>query len=159
MLERFDMASLDPAGAERLHLLIEAGRLAYAVRNLYVADPDFMRMPVPSLLDRAFAASLAGLIDRSKRSNFPKLPKPPSVDRFGVAWSTAPQCRDIINSLFSTFGSGITAKKTGILLHHRGSGFNLNPASPNCIGPSKRPLHTISPRHAKRDGRVDIAFG
>ncbi len=46
MLERFDMASLDPVGADRLHLLIEAGRLAYAVRNLYVADPAFMQMPV-----------------------------------------------------------------------------------------------------------------
>jgi gamma-glutamyltranspeptidase/glutathione hydrolase len=159
MLERFDMAALDPVGADRLHLLIEAGRLAYAVRNRYVADPDFMQMPVASLLDRKFAAELAGLIDRNKRSAFPKLPKPPSSTVLCCVVDRDRNAVTIINSLFSTFGSGITAEKSGILLHHRGSGFNLDPASPNCIGPSKRPLHTIIPAMAKRDGRVDMAFG
>jgi gamma-glutamyltranspeptidase/glutathione hydrolase len=159
MLERFDMGSLDPVGAERLHLLIEAGRLAYAVRNLYVADPDFMQVPASSLLDRRFAAELAGLIDRSKRSSFPKLPKPPSSTVLCCVVDRDRNAVTIINSLFSTFGSGITAEKSGILLHHRGSGFNLDPASPNCIGPSKRPLHTIIPAMAKRDGRIDMAFG
>jgi gamma-glutamyltranspeptidase/glutathione hydrolase len=157
MLERFDMASLPPVGAQRLHLLIEAGRLAYAVRNLYVADPDFA--PMPALLDRGFAASLADLIDRNKRSAFPKLPKPPSSTVLCCVVDRDRNAVTIINSLFSTFGSGITAEKSGVLLHHRGSGFNLNPASPNCIGPSKRPLHTIIPALTARDGRVDMAFG
>ena len=159
MLERFDMASLDPVGADRLHLLIEAGRLAYAIRNLYVADPAFMKVPVLLLLDRRFAAELADLIDRSKRSNFPKLPKPQSSTVLCCVVDRDRNAVTIINSLFSAFGSGIATEKSGILMHHRGSGFNLDPASPNCIGPSKRPLHTIIPALAKRDGRVDMAFG
>ena len=159
MLERFDMASLDPVGADRLHLLIEAGRLSYAVRNQYVADPAFMQMPVSSLLDRGFAAELAGLIDRTRRSNFPKLPKPQSSTVLCCVVDRDRNAVTIINSLFSTFGSGIATENSGILLHHRGSGFNFDPASPNCIGPSKRPLHTIIPALAKRDGRVDLAFG
>src|SRR4029079_1983145 len=98
-------------------------------------------------------------IDLKKRSDFGPLPKPQSstvlccvVDRDGTAVT-------IINSVFAAFGSGIVAGKSGVLLHHRGSGFNLDPASPNCIGPSKRPLHTIIPALAKRDGRGDLAFG
>ena len=159
MLERFDFGSLDPTGADRLHLLLEAGRLAYAVRNQYVADPAFMQVKVSSLLDRAFAAELAKKIDMKKRSDFGPLPKPQSSTVLCCVVDRDRNAVTIINSLFSTFGSGITAEKSGVLLHHRGSGFNLNPASPNCIGPSKRPLHTIIPALTARDGRVDMAFG
>jgi gamma-glutamyltranspeptidase/glutathione hydrolase len=159
MLERFDMAALDADGADRLHLLVEAGRLAYAVRNQYVADPAFMQMPVEALLDRTFAAELAKKIDLKKRSDFGPLPKPQSSTVLCCVVDRDRNAVTIINSLFSTFGSGITADKSGVLLHHRGSGFNLDPASPNCIGPSKRPLHTIIPALTARDGRVDMAFG
>jgi gamma-glutamyltranspeptidase/glutathione hydrolase len=159
MLERFDISALDPVGADRLHLLLEAGRLAYAVRNRYVADPALMQVPVAALLDRAFAAELAKKIDLQKRTDFGPLPKPPSSTVLCCVVDSDRNAVTIINSLFSTFGSGITTGNTGILLHHRGSGFNLDPASPNCIGPSKRPLHTIIPALAARDGRVDMAFG
>lgn len=159
MLERFDIGSLEVKGADRLHLLLEAGRLAYAVRNRYVSDPAFMQVSPSSLLDRGFAAELANRIDPNKRSDFGPLPKPPSSTVLCCVVDRDRNAVAIINSLFSPFGSGITSEKTGILLHHRGSGFNLNPDSPNCIGPSKRPLHTIIPALAARDGRVDMAFG
>ncbi len=159
MLERFDFGSLDPNGADRLHVLLEAGRLAYAIRNRYVADPAFMQVPVAALLDRAFAAELAKKIDPNKRSDVGPLPKPQASTVLCCVVDRDRNAVTIINSLFSTFGSGITAGKSGVLLHHRGSGFNLDPASPNCIGPSKRPLHTIIPALTARDGRVDMAFG
>ena len=54
ILERFDIAALDPNGAERAHIALEAARLAYAVRDTHIADPAFMRMAVPRLLDRDF---------------------------------------------------------------------------------------------------------
>jgi gamma-glutamyltranspeptidase/glutathione hydrolase len=159
ILERFDLAALDPGGAERLHIQLEAARLAYAVRDTHVADPAFMRTPVPALLDKAFARSLADRIDRSKRVPLPKAPAPGShtvlitvVDRDRTAVT-------LINSLFREFGSGIATEKTGILLHNRGSGFVVDPAHPNAIGPSKRPLHTLVPALAMRDGRCELAFG
>jgi len=159
ILERFDLAALEPGGPERLHIQLEAARLAYAVRDTHLADPAFMRMPVPSLLDKAFARSLADRIDRSKRVPLPKAPAPGShtvlitvVDRDRTAVT-------LINSLFREFGSGIATEKTGILLHNRGSGFVVDPAHPNAIGPSKRPLHTLVPGLATRDGRCEMAFG
>jgi gamma-glutamyltranspeptidase / glutathione hydrolase len=56
ILENFDLASLDPNGAERLHIALEAARLAFAVRDAHVADPAFMRVQVSALLDKTFPA-------------------------------------------------------------------------------------------------------
>lgn len=159
ILERFDVKSLDAGGFARLHLLIEAARLAYGVRNTSIADPDFMTETVGAILDKRFAATLAAMIDVSRRSDFSKPLKPQGSTVLVCVIDKDRNAVTMINSLFSFFGSGITAEKSGILLHHRGSGFNLTSGHPNCIGPSKRPLHTIIPALALRDGRVDMAFG
>ena len=65
----------------------------------------------------------------------------------------------LIQSLFSGFGSGVVAGETGILLHNRGSGFNLTPGSPDQIGPHKRPLHTLIPAFVMKDGLPWLSFG
>ena len=159
ILENFDLASLDPHGPDRLHIALEAARLAFAVRNAHVADPAFMRISVSSLLDKGFARGLADRIDRSRRVNLPASPTPGGdtvyltvVDRDRMAVS-------LINSLFSEFGSRIATEKTGIMLHNRGAGFVVDPSHPNAIGPSKRPMHTIIPALGIRDGRCELAFG
>ena len=63
ILENFDLAKLDPSGAERYHLALEAARLAFGVRDTHIADPAFMRVPVPDLLDKGFAKKLSALLD------------------------------------------------------------------------------------------------
>jgi gamma-glutamyltranspeptidase/glutathione hydrolase len=159
ILDRFEMNTLDPVGDERFHLALEAGRLAYAVRNTHVADPAFMRTTPQALLDRVFAADLADMIDRTRRSRLPSAPAPQGntvlvtvVDRDRTAVT-------FINSLFYAFGAGIATEKTGVMLHNRGCSFVLTPDHPNAIGPSKRPMHTIIPALAMRDGRCDMSFG
>src|SRR5213075_2637449 len=99
ILENFDLAELDPFGAERYHLALEAARLAFAVRDTHIADPAFMREPVAGLLDKTFAKKLSRLLDPDKRVPLPKAPMPTSdtiyltvVDRDRMAVS-------IINSL------------------------------------------------------------
>lgn len=159
ILENFDLKSLDPLGPERMHIALEAARMAFAVRDTHLADPAHMRMPVPALIDKAFAKTLAAKIDPGKRVKLPPAPTPGSdtiyltvVDRDRTAVS-------FINSLYSAFGTGICTEKTGVMLHNRGSGFVINPGHPNTIAPGKRPMHTIIPAMTTRDGRVDMAFG
>jgi gamma-glutamyltranspeptidase / glutathione hydrolase len=159
ILEQFDVAKLDPSGPERLHLALEAARLAFAVRDTHIADPAFMREPVAGLLDKGFAKKLSTLLDPAKRVPLPKAPAPGSdtvyltvVDRDRMAVS-------LINSLYSPFGTGICTEKTGVMLHNRGTGFVVEPGHPNTIAGGKRPMHTIIPALAMRNGRCDMPFG
>ncbi len=160
ILANFDIASLDPTGAERLHLETEATKLAYDARNRFLADPDHMTR-LDHLLDPALASKLAGLID-PKRAMADPAPLTEdhhrdtvlitTVDRDGMAVS-------LIYSIFNTLGSGIATDKFGILFHNRGSGFNLTPGHPNEAGPGKRPMHTIIPAMTRMNGKIDMTFG
>ena len=159
ILENFDLAKLDPLGPERLHLALEAARLAFAVRDAHISEPATMREPVAGLLDKAFAKKLAAKFDPAKRIAVPKAPSPTSdtiyltvVDRDRTAVS-------LINSLYSAFGTGICTEKTGVMLHNRGTGFVVEPGHPNTIEGGKRPMHTIIPALAMRSGRCEMPFG
>jgi gamma-glutamyltranspeptidase/glutathione hydrolase len=159
ILENFDLAGLDPDGPERFHLVLEAARLGYAIRDAHIADPAHMRITAKDLLDKSFAKKLAALIDTRKRTPLPAAPTPGGdtiyltvVDRDRMAVS-------FINSLYSYFGFGLCTEKTGIMLNNRGSCFTLAAGHPNEFGPGKRPMHTIIPALAMRGGRADMTFG
>ncbi|BAT58315.1 putative gamma-glutamyltransferase YwrD [Variibacter gotjawalensis] len=159
ILETFDLKSLDPLGAERLHISIEASRLAYAVRDTHVAEPSAMRIAVEKLIDKAFGKSLAAKIDRTKRVPLPNDPTPGNdtvyltvVDRDRTAVS-------FINSLYGGFGVGICTPKSGVMLQNRGACFVTTEGHPNQIAPNKRPMHTIIPSLSMRGDQCDMSFG
>jgi gamma-glutamyltranspeptidase/glutathione hydrolase len=159
ILEAFDLKSLAPLGPERFHLMLEAARMAFAVRDTHIADTQHMRIAVSALNDKAFARSLAAKIDPQRRVPLPTAPTPGSdtvyltvVDRDRMAVS-------FINSLYAGFGVGICTEKSGVMFNNRGACFVLDPEHPNAFGPSKRPMHTIIPALAMRDGRCDMTFG
>lgn len=159
LLKRFDLGAYPTLSAARLHLQIEALRLAFADAQRYVGDPAFQQLPLDQLLSAEYAASRSKLIDLNKASLHQaagelkdSLAFPPGasdtvyfsvVDRWGNACS-------FINSNYMGFGTGIVPKGWGFSLQNRGHGFNLQPGHPNCLEPGKRPYHTIIPALATR---------
>ena len=161
MLARLGKASADPQSVEHYHLLMEVARLAFAMRDTFVADPDMAEVPVDHMLDDAVIDKLAKRIDRKKhRPELGPMPQPAGsdtvcfsiVDDKGMAVS-------FINSLYGDFGTGIVTAKTGVNFHNRGEGFVLDPKHPNCIAPRKRPMHTLVPAMVLKDGKSLMAFG
>jgi len=159
ILENFDMKSLAALGPERFHLMLEAARIAYAVRDTHIADPKAMRIDVAKLLDKSWAKSLAGKIDPQKRVPLPKSPTPGNETTYISIVDKDRMAVSFINTLYSNFGQGLCTEKTGIMFTNRGSCFTLEAGHPNEFGPSKRPMHTIIPALGLRGGRVAYSFG
>ena len=158
VLSHFGLRRFDPGSPERHHLEIEALKLAWTLRNRHIADPDFADVPVSELLSTETSQKLAGLIDIGHSSD--GVITLPSSDT--VYLSVVDKNRlsvSFINSIYWNFGAGVVTPNSGITLQNRGAGFVTRPGHPNCIGPSKRPLHTIIPAMAKKDGKIDMAFG
>ena len=159
------LTRLGPIGAahstERYHVLMEASRLAYAVRDRFVADPDTLGAPIAHMLSDRLVDDLVKRIDRQRhRSELGPIPSPGGTDTtYLTVADKSGMVVSFINSLFAGFGSGIVTEKTGVVLQNRGSGFVLDPAHPNCIAPGKRPLHTLVPALAMRGGKPWLSFG
>lgn len=146
--------------AERYHLEIEVGRVAYAVRDVTLADVDFMQVSTEELISIEFAQTLLPLIDRNKRNEKITLPHLPNADTVYLAVADKNGMMvSLINSIYTPFGSGIVAPNSGVLLQNRGACFNLIENHPNEIASRKRPMHTIIPAMASQPNRKDIAFG
>lgn len=161
MLDRLGSLGSDPVSAERYHVMMEAARLAYAMRDAFVADPEMANVPVTHMLSDAVIDDLVRRVDRKRhRRDLGPMPQPVGSDTvyFSVVDSSG-MAVSFINSLFSAFGSGIVARKSGVTLHNRGQGFVLDPTHRNVIAPGKRPMHTLVPALATRDGKPWLSFG
>jgi gamma-glutamyltranspeptidase/glutathione hydrolase len=161
ILAGYDLSALDPVGADRVHLETEAARLAYAARNRFVADPEHVDVPVDHLLSDALADELRGRISMDRAAEgVPDIPQPPHRDTIYLTVVDRDlNCVSFINSLFHGFGSCIASPNSGVMFQNRGAGFAVQPGHPNCVAPGKRPLHTIIPGMALRDGNCEISFG
>ena len=152
---------LEPHSADRLHLEIEATRLAYAARDAWIADPAKANVPIDELLSADFARRLAEKIDLTRAlTELPDFEMP--LHRDTVYISIVDEERNavsFINSIFDSFGTGLVAPNSGVILHNRGQSFSLKRGHPNMIAPEKRPLHTIIPGMVTRDGRTEMSFG
>ena len=159
ILDNIDMGALPVDSADSLHVQLEAMKLAFADIYEYVADPATMRVTPAQMLDRAYLASRAKLIDM-KKARAPKFGTPPTG---GTVYLTAADASGMmvsyIQSNYAGFGSGIVVNGTGISMQNRGYGFVLKPGHANEVGPKKRPFQTIIPAFVTKDGKPVMRYG
>ncbi|KJZ18921.1 gamma-glutamyltransferase family protein [Loktanella sp. S4079] len=160
MLKHFDIAGMDPWGAERAHIEAEATKLAYDARNRFIADPDYTTK-ADYMMQPETAAKLAALID-PKKAMPAAAPLTEAVHKDTIYITVVDQdrmCVSLIYSVFHSFGAGLASDKFGVLFQNRGAGFTLEQGHPNEAGGGKRPMHTIIPGLLKKDGKPFMPFG
>ena len=159
ILQHFDLADLGADSVAAQHLQIEAMKLAFADIYRYVAEPSAMTVSAEQMLDPAYLASRAKLIDRSQAQDFGA----GNPARGGTIYLTAADesgmMVSFIQSNYMGFGSGVVVPEYGISLQNRGYDFSLDADSPNVVAPGKRPFHTIIPAFLTRDGQPQMSFG
>ncbi|MFN3970349.1 MAG: gamma-glutamyltransferase family protein [Gemmobacter sp.] len=159
ILSQFDIAALDPFGADRAHLEAEAAKLAYDARDRLIADPDHTTR-LAHMLAPETAARLAALIDPA-RAMPAAAPLTEAIHRDTIYITVVDSDRmavSLIYSVYWSFGSGFASDRFGINFQNRGAGFTLTPGHPNEAAGAKRPMHTIIPAMLRHDG-ITMPFG
>jgi gamma-glutamyltranspeptidase len=159
--ELLDVRSLKYNSADYIHTLVEIKKRVFADRDRFITDPTTSEIPLDRMLSRDHAREIA----RSVNAAVDQAPPPGVrngngdtvflcvVDRHGNAVA-------LIQSLYSSFGSGRMVPGTGIVLHNRGALFSLDPRHVNVIAPGKRTYHTLAPGMVlRRDNSLMMAFG
>jgi len=159
ILSHFDVASLPVDGAASQHLQIEAMKLAFADVYRYVADGAAMALTPAQLLDDAYLAGRAKLIDPKRAQDFGAGNPVNGGTIYLTAADESGMMVSFIQSNYMGFGSGVVIPEWGISLQNRGHGFSLDARSPNLVAPGKRPFHTIIPAFLMRDGQPLMSFG
>ncbi len=175
VLERFPLRDWGAGSAATIHVMAEAMKLAFADRAEWMGDPRFTSMPLKGLLSKAYAARLASRIsiDRATPSIevFRTDPAPFEGDQtthFSILDGEGNAVATTTTLNFS-YGSGITAEGTGVLLNNELDDFAAKPGAPNAFGltggaanapgPNKRPLSSMTPTFVFTDGKLEIVTG
>jgi len=143
-----------PDGAAFYLAGIAARRNAYRAAARAVGDPALTEDAARALLADAIAGRAPAPAGGPRH-----VPAPPGGDTSVlVVMDAAGNAVSLIQSVSAPYGSGLVADGTGVVLNNRLRGFNNNPDSPNCVGPGKRPAHTLTPAMVLRDGRAVMAI-
>jgi gamma-glutamyltranspeptidase/glutathione hydrolase len=146
ILERFSPATAGPLSVEELHKKIEAMKLSYADLARYNADPRFAKVPVAGLLSKEYAKERAQLIDPGKANCDTGAGRPPASDTtYLTAVDREGNIVSLIQSNFSSFGSGITVRGMGFLLQNRGALFMLDSGKPDAPVTSVHSTRSFQP--------------
>jgi gamma-glutamyltranspeptidase/glutathione hydrolase len=164
IMGHFPLTSYGFHSARSLHVMIEAKKLAYSDLLRYVGDPRFSKIPVEHILSAENAGARAAAISperaqcRVEPARFAELQQGGSETIYLTAIDKDGNIVSLIQSNYSAFGSALTPKHAGFVMHNRGGLFTLDAGQPNTLAPRKRPLHTIIPAFMEK-GDVKIGFG
>ncbi|MDU7304190.1 MAG: gamma-glutamyltransferase, partial [Escherichia coli] len=168
ILENFDMQKYGFGSADAMQIMAEAEKYAYADRSEYLGDPDFVKVPWQALTNKAYAKSIADQIDINKAKPSSEI-RPGKLAPYESNQTTHYSVVDkdgnavaVTYTLNTTFGTGIVAGESGILLNNQMDDFSAKPGVPNvyglvggdanAVGPNKRPLSSMSPTIVVKDG-------
>ncbi|EHL2422803.1 gamma-glutamyltransferase [Escherichia coli] len=172
ILENFDMKKYGFGSADAMQIMAEAEKYAYADRSEYLGDPDFVKVPWQALTNKAYAKSIADQIDINKAKPSSEI-RPGKLAPYESNQTTHYSVVDkdgnavaVTYTLNTTFGTGIVAGESGILLNNQMDDFSAKPGVPNvyglvggdanAVGPNKRPL---SPTIVVKDGKTWLVTG
>lgn len=171
IVEKFPMATLGEA--ERLHVIAEAKKLAFADRAVFIADPRKQALPVKQLLADAYIAKRAAMISMDKALPADVPAGDPEGEKSDTTYLAASDASgmmvSLIQSNYAGMGSGVVVPRSvpveggrgtwGFMLQNRGAQFSLDAKSRNAIAPGKRPFHTIIPGMVTKGDQPFMAFG
>jgi len=161
ILEGFDLAAMGP-GADALHLMVEAKRLAFEDLARYYADPNFNDIPLDWLISDEYAAERRAMISMETVME-DVAPGEPRLEQGDTTYLTVADGNGMMVSLIQSnyrgMGSGLVADGLGFMFQDRGELFSLDESHPNVYAPGKRPFHTIIPAFVMRDGAPLMSFG
>ena len=162
LLEPYDLRNLGFLGPDHIHVLVQAKQIAYNDRDRFLADPDFVDVPIDRLTSKQYARERATLMDPKSAIPWDKVPSYGSLEGdtiYIAAFDRDGNAASLIQSLYGVFGSCVVAGNTGIMLQNRGAYFSLDPNHPNRLEPGKIPLHTLIASIATRNDKLWSAFG
>ncbi len=173
LVEHFDVSGMGCNTAESIHLMVEAKKLAFADREAYMADPDFVEVPTAGLVSKPYAKERAALINLERaaaevRQGDPWGHQPGARRPRAVAAASAQEedttCFVVVDrrgnavcqlqSIQSSLGSSVVAGDTGVLLNNRMTYWHLDPHHVDCLQPGKRVRHTMNPVMVFRGGEA-----
>jgi len=175
ILEGYDLTQSEHNSTETIHLMVEAMRLAYADRSAHLGDPAFWEVPVEGLISKKYADFLREKIneDLATPSDQVKPGKPTDYESEETThFSIADKWGNVVSNTYTlnfSFGSGLVAKGTGILLNNEMGDFSAKPGTANAYGliggeanavePGKRPLSSMTPTLVFKDNKPFIVTG
>ena len=173
MLSGFDLASLGYHTSAEVHLLAETMRRAYADRNRFLGDPDFVDVPLGRLLSPAYLDALRGSIDPEAASRSADAPRPRAESTQTTHYSIVDALGNAVavtTTINGSFGAGVVVRGAGFLLNNEMDDFTARPGEPNMYGlvqgeansiaPGKRMLSAMTPTIVVApDGRTELVTG
>ncbi len=159
ILETFDLRAMGRESADFWHVMVEAKKLVFEDRARYYGDSTTAQVPVSKLLSKDYARVRARLIDREHAARSISPGTELGDTTYIAVADEEGNMVSLIQSNFKTCGSGYVPDGLGFCLHNRGAQFSLKPGTPNFLQPGKRPMHTIIPAFATKDGKPWLAFG
>jgi gamma-glutamyltranspeptidase/glutathione hydrolase len=176
LLEGFDLRGMGPGSADLIHTIVECAKLAFADRERYYGDPDFVRVPLEGLLSKEYAAKRRALVD-PRRASLEQRPGDPEhaealaqsgqpvASRPWLAGTTGARAVDAHGNMYSATPSGGWLRSSpvipglGFALGSRLQAFWLDETHPDGLAPRKQPRTTLTPTLVTQGGRAYLAFG